>query len=281
MQKKTSLYIKNLHGDNMPADLRFIPSDERKPLVIFSHGFKGFKDWGCFPYLLEKLADSGFFCVSFNFSYNGTGGKPEDQSEFSRLDLFAKNTFTRELDDLGSVIDFLDNNRSDFEYDFDKLCLLGHSRGGGISILKAGEDKRVKKLAVLASVSSFDRYSVTLKEKWKEAGYFEVLNARTNQVMRMNYGLIEDLEKNLSRLDIRKAASSLDIPVLFVHGMQDITVDYSNAEDLNSRSNKNITRLELIENTGHTFGAVHPFQGTTPALEEVIGFLNGFFGEKE
>ena len=281
MQKKTSLYIKNRHGDNMPADIRFIPSDERKPLVIFSHGFKGFKDWGCFPYMLERLADAGFFCVSFNFSYNGTGGKPEEQSEFSRLDLFAKNTFTRELDDLGSVIDFLYDNQSEYEYDFEKLFLLGHSRGGGISILKAGEDKRVKKLAVLASVSSFDRYSETLKEKWKDAGYFEVLNARTNQVMRMNYGLIEDLEKNLSRLDIRKAASSLDIPVLFVHGMQDITVDYSNAEDLYSRSNKNNTRLQLIENTGHTFGAVHPYQGTTPALEEVIECLTGFFREKE
>lgn len=279
MQEKVTLYIRNGHGDSMPADFRFVDSKQSKPLVVFSHGFKGFKDWGCFPYLLERLADAGFFCVSFNFSYNGTGETPEEQSEFSRLDLFAKNTFSRELDDLGCVIDFLDSERDNYAYDFDKLFLLGHSRGGGISILKAGEDRRVKKLAVLASVNSFDRYSDTLKKKWKEAGYFEVLNARTNQVMRMNYTLIEDLEKNLRRLDIRRAAESLQIPVLLIHGTQDLTVDYSNAEDLYSRSNKDAVRLKLIDNTGHTFGAVHPFEGITAALEEVINSLTGFFGD--
>ncbi len=277
MANKLSLYIENKHGDKMPADFRFNQSGEKKPLIVFSHGFKGFKDWGCFPYMMERLADAGFFCVSFNFSYNGTGEDPKDQIDFTRLDLFAKNTFSRELDDLGSVIDYLDANRNSYEYDFDELYLLGHSRGGGISILKAGEDDRVKKLAVLASVNSFDRYSDILKQKWKEAGFFEVLNSRTNQVMRMNYDLIDDLEKNLQRLDIRKAIENIQVPTLLVHGMQDITVDYSNGEDLFSRSDKSHTFFRLIENTGHTFGAVHPYEGTTKALEEVIEILTGFF----
>jgi hypothetical protein len=279
MHKKISLFIQNTHGDKMPADFRYIDSGERRPLIVFSHGFKGFKDWGCWPYMLERLADAGFFCVSFNFSYNGTGESPEEQSEFSRLDLFSRNTFSRELDDLGCVIDYLEQREDEYGYSFSKLYLLGHSRGGGISILKAGEDRRVKMLAVLASVSSFDRYSEALKKKWKEAGFFEVLNARTQQVMRMNYDLIDDLEKNIDRLDIRKAVSSLQIPSLFVHGMQDITVDYSNAEDLYSRSNKQHTYLHLIDNTSHTFGAVHPFEGTTKALEEVTDVLVRFFKE--
>lgn len=277
MINKISTFIENRHGDKMPADFRFVESDSKKPLVVFSHGFKGFKDWGCFPYMMDRLAEAGCFCVSFNFSYNGTGEEPKDQSEFTRLDLFAKNTFTRELDDLGSVIDFLASNRESYDYDFDSLALLGHSRGGGISILKAGEDERVKKLAVLSSVNSFDRYSDVLKQKWKEAGFFEVLNSRTNQVMRMNYDLIDDLERNISRLNIQKAIESMNIPVLFVHGMQDITVDYSNGEDLYSRSNKSLTSFKLIENTGHTFGAVHPYEGTTKALEEVVDTLIKFF----
>lgn len=104
------------------------------------------------------------------------------------------------------MIDFLESNRDSYEYDFDSLALLGHSRGG-ISILKAGEDERVKKLAVLASVNSFDRYSDVLKQKWKEAGFFEVLNSRTNQVMRMNYDLIDDLEK-IFNVSIFKRRSS-------------------------------------------------------------------------
>jgi pimeloyl-ACP methyl ester carboxylesterase len=279
MINKISTFISNRHGDRMPADFRFIASEKKMPLVVFSHGFKGFKDWGCFPYMMERLAEAGFFCVSFNFSYNGTGEEQKDQSDFTRLDLFAKNTFTRELDDLGSVIDFLELNSDSYNYDFGSLALLGHSRGGGISILKTGEDDRVKKLAVLASVNSFDRYSDVLKQKWKEAGFFEVLNSRTNQVMRMNYDLIDDLERNINRLNIQKAIESINVPVLYVHGMQDITVDYSNAEDLYSRSNKSLTGIRLIENTGHTFGAVHPYEGTTKALEEVIDALIGFFKE--
>lgn len=263
----------------MPADFRFLQNGVRKPLIVFSHGFKGFKDWGCFPYMMERLASAGFFSVSFNFSYNGTGILPDEQADFTRLDLFAKNTFSRELDDLGDVLDYLRDHASEYEYDFDRLYLLGHSRGGGISILKAGEDRRVKKLAVLASVSAFDRYSDVLKKKWKEAGFFEVLNARTNQVMKMDYTLIEDLERNADRLDIRKAIGSLEIPVLLVHGTQDVTVDYSNGEDLKARSNRADTRLKLIDHSGHTFGAVHPYNGTTPALETVIGELADFFAE--
>lgn len=277
---KKSLKIKNVHNDNLITDVRYIePENEKKPLVIFCHGFKGFKDWGCFPYMMEKIADAGNLAVSFNFSYNGTGEDEKDQSDFTRLELFAKNTFSRELDDLGSVIDFFAKNENEFKYDPQNITLIGHSRGGGIAILKTAEDKRVKRLIVLASVCNFDRYSDVLKKKWKEVGYFEVMNSRTNQIMRMNYDLIEDIEKNKIRLDIQKAISEIDIPALIIHGIQDITVDYSNAEDLYSRSKKDKTELVLIENTGHTFGAVQPYAGTTKALEEAITLVLDFLGK--
>lgn len=279
---KVSIKIKNIHGDDLNADLRFIPSEKKLPLVIFCHGFKGFKDWGCFPYMMDKLAAENNFCVSFNFSYNGTGDKEEEQSEFTRLDLFARNTFSRELDDLGSVIDYLFEHEDEYNYNTDDLTLIGHSRGGGAVILKTAEDVRVKKLITLASVNNFDRYTDSLKKKWKEIGYLEVLNSRTNQMMRQNYSLIEDLEKNYGRLNIQKAITLIDVPLMLIHGMQDLSVDYSNSEDLytrhveNNESIKQKTELILIENTGHTFGAVHPFAGTTKALEEVITFILDF-----
>jgi len=282
--KKISIKIKNRHGDELNTDLRFTESQEKQPLVILCHGFKGFKDWGCFPYMMDKLAEENYFCVSFNYSYNGTGEREEEQSDFTRLDLFAKNTFTRELDDLGSVIDhfFENKNSSDYGYDTNNVTLIGHSRGGGIAILKTAEDKRVAKLIALSTVNNFDRYSDALKSKWKEAGFFEVMNSRTNQMMRMDYTLMEDIENNPDRLDIQKAITKISVPVLFIHGEQDITVDYSNAEDLYSRrievypELKDSTILSLIKNTGHTFGAVHPFAGTTDALENVIKLISGF-----
>ncbi|MEO8446145.1 MAG: alpha/beta hydrolase [bacterium] len=285
--KKVTIKIKNCYGDNLNTDLRFPEAGTKLPLVIFCHGFKGFKDWGCFPYMLDKITSENFFTVAFNFSYNGTGDSENDQSDFTRLELFAKNTFSRELDDLRSVIDFLFENKDDYNFDVNNITLIGHSRGGGIAILKTAEDTRIKKLIVLSSVNSFNRYSNVLKNKWKEAGYFEVMNSRTNQMMRMDYTLIEDLEKNSERLDIQNAITKIYAPVLLVHGTQDITVDYSNAEDLYARrieahpELKDKTEIVLIEKTGHTFGAVHPYQGTTVALEEVItltlDFLNKSF----
>ncbi|MDQ3193459.1 MAG: alpha/beta hydrolase, partial [Bacteroidota bacterium] len=178
--------------------------------------------------------------------------------------------------DLGCVIDYLFENKDNYNYDLNNVSLIGHSRGGGIAILKTAEDKRITKLIVLASVNSFDRYSEVLKKKWKEAGYFEVLNARTNQMMRLNYTLIEDLEKNNERLDIQNAITKVNIPTLIIHGTQDITVDYSNGEDLHARSNKDKTKLILLENTGHTFGAVHPFEGSTKAWEQAITLILDF-----
>jgi dipeptidyl aminopeptidase/acylaminoacyl peptidase len=279
---KEVLKIKNKHGDNLNTDFRYNPDSDKLPLVIFCHGFKGFKDWGCFPYMLDKIASENNFCVSFNFSYNGTGDKEDEQSDFTRLDLFAENTFTRELDDLGSVIDFLFAHKDEYNYDEENITLIGHSRGGGTVILKTTEDKRIKKLIALSTVNNFDRYTDSLKNKWKEKGYLEVLNSRTNQMMRQNYTLIEDLEKNQQRLDIQKAIKMIDVPLLLIHGTQDLSVDYSNSEDLYSRhiekneSAMEKTELILIENTGHTFGAVHPFAGTTKALEEVITFILDF-----
>ncbi|MBL0107585.1 MAG: prolyl oligopeptidase family serine peptidase [Ignavibacteria bacterium] len=277
---KVSLKIKNKTGDDLITDFRFPESGtEKLPLVILCHGFKGFKDWGCFPYMMERIAEEGNFAVSFNFSYNGTGENDFDQSDFTRLDLFAENTFSRELDDLGSIIDYLFENKDKYNYDKGNITLTGHSRGGGIAILKTAEDKRISKLVVLSSVCNFDRYSDTLKKKWKEVGYFEVINSRTNQMMRLNYTLIEDLIKNKERLDIQKAISEITVPVMIIHGAQDITVDYSNAEDLYSRSDKDKTKLFLIENTGHTFGAVQPFEGTTKALEEVLTLIEDFLSK--
>ena len=277
---KVSLKIKNKTGDDLITDFRFPESGtEKLPLVILCHGFKGFKDWGCFPYMMERIAEEGNFAVSFNFSYNGTGENDFDQSDFTRLDLFAENTFSRELDDLGSIIDHLFENKDKYNYDKGNITLTGHSRGGGIAILKTAEDKRISKLVVLSSVCNFDRYSDTLKKKWKEVGYFEVINSRTNQMMRLNYTLIEDLVKNKERLDIQKAISEITVPVMIIHGAQDITVDYSNAEDLYSRSDKEKTKLFLIENTGHTFGAVQPFEGTTKALEEVLTLIEDFLSK--
>lgn len=273
--------IKDSSGDTLNIDLRYTESNKGKlPLLVFCHGFKGFKDWGCFPYMLDSISANKICCVSFNFSFNGVDNEKDNPALFDKLDLFAKNTFSRELDDLGDVIDWLESEQKNYNYDFNNLTLAGHSRGGGIAILKTAEDSRIKKMITLASVAEFNRYGEETLKRWKEEGFIEALNTRTRQKMRMNYTLIEDLEKNRERLSIVNAMKRIKVPALIIHGKEDLAVDYSDAEVLLDAGSKKFlsdsTALKLYEKTGHTFGAVHPFAGTTKALENVIRDIVSF-----
>ena len=280
MVNKTNITLNKSGGKIIDTDcFHTVTPGEKHPIVVFSHGFKGFKDWGGFPYMMQKIAGSGYTAVSFNFSFNGTD--KEHPAEFTRLDLFAQNTFSVELNDLKTVLDYFYEEADSYNIDTNKIALIGHSRGGGISVIKASEDKRVKVLITLSSVSHFDRYADEHKKKWKETGYFEVLNTRTNQMMRLNSTLLDDLEQNKQRLDIVSAAGRLEIPYLIIHGKEDLSVRFSEAEEIYKNSNKKITELFPVENTGHTFGTVHPFIGTTKAFDtvtdKIISFLDVCF----
>ena len=71
------------------------------PLVILAHGFKGFMDWGPWPWLGARLAEQGIAMLRFNFSHNGIGPEPEQFTEFDR---FQANTFTREVAEMGAAL---------------------------------------------------------------------------------------------------------------------------------------------------------------------------------
>ena len=248
-----------------------------QPLLIFAHGFKGFKDWGGFPYMCEKLSENGFTVLSFNFSHNGV--EESAPMDFTRLDLFAENTHSIELNDLDAVIKFIPHleEKHPGKLDIKKVGLIGHSRGGGLSVITAAEHPEIKALVTLAAVADFNRYTVEQKKRWREKGYIEMPNMRTNQLMKMNVTLLDDIEKNSERLSIVNAAGRLNIPWLIIHGKEDLSVKFTDAEKLFAASNRDKTELKIINNTGHTFGVEHPFKGTTNAFEEVINTTSDFF----
>ncbi len=274
--EKINLQIKNEAGMEIDIDCRFHRSDSALPIIIFCHGFKGFKDWGGFPYMMEKLAEAGFCSVSFNFSLNGVS--KENPAEFTKPENFAANTFTQELNDLKAVVDFFRKRAANYNADENRIGLMGHSRGGGTALLYAASDPRIKAAATLASVSSFDRYGRESKKKWRKNGFLEIENSRTGQIMRLNITLLDDIEKNSESLDIKEAVSKINVPLLIIHGKEDLSVKYREAEELYENSDKTKTELLLIENAGHTFGVVHPFGGTAKPFEIAIERVIKFFG---
>ena len=184
----------------------FIPEKEEKlPLVIFAHGYKGYKDWGAWNLMAEKFAKNGFYFVKFNFSHNGTS--LEHPSDFADLESFAQNNYSKELSDLNFVIEyFSQDNRVDAE----NITLIGHSRGGGISIVSASANSKIKNLITLASVYTLNRFPIGEKlEEWKNQGVYYNYNSRTKQQMPHDIQFLEDYLANEQRFSVEKAAKKL------------------------------------------------------------------------
>ncbi len=277
MRHSGNITLQGKHGKPILVDATYQETGRPKPIVVFSHGFKGFKDWGHFNLVAQEFARAGFVFVKFNFSHNGT--TPEQPTDFADLEAFGHNNFSIELDDLGQAIDWTLSDRTlSTEIDPERLYLLGHSRGGGITILKAGEDARVKKVVTWASVGEFGRFwGAAVLAKWKADGVMYIDNSRTNQRMPMYYTTYENFYANEARLDIPAAMARLTVPTMVVHGTDDVVVDFTAAEKLVAL-NANASLLPIPDGN-HTFNARHPFTETSlpePAASVVratIGFL--------
>jgi len=273
--------FRSSEGEKLRADLRYKENGIKKPVIIFIHGFKGFKNWGPFPYVCERMADAGFVSIAFNFSHNGVG---DDLLNFTELDRFAENTFTRELGEVSDVIAQimkLENIPIDeSEILNEVIALHGHSRGAATAILSAPHHRMIRAVAAWAPVSHFNRYTERQMDEWREKGYAEMLNARTGQTMRLNVTLLDDIENHKGLLDIpalAKMMTSQEKALLMIAGSEDLTAKPEESHAIYNETTKQFSELHILSNTGHTLGAEHPFAGTTPALESAIEITINFF----
>ena len=189
-------------------DAFFNQDGNSKPIVIFCHGYKGFKDWGAWDLVAESFKKAGLFFIKFNFSHNG--GTMKNPIDFPDLEAFAENNYSKELDDLDAILNRVYSDDFKYKNEINKrnITLIGHSRGGGISIIKASEDSRVTTLISWASVSGFGKRTSTTGDlnQWKKDGVKYVLNGRTKQQMPHNYQFYLDYKANEERLSIEAAA---------------------------------------------------------------------------
>jgi pimeloyl-ACP methyl ester carboxylesterase len=266
-----NLLIEGKHSKPIVTDVFYEETNQPKKIVVFCHGYKGFKDWGAWNLMAEAFSNAGFFFIKFNFSHNG--GTLEQPIDFPDLEAFGNNNYTKELDDLESVIDWIATN-ADFksEVDINDISIIGHSRGGGIVLLKANEDARVKKAISLAGVSDYkSRFPKKEKfQEWAEKNVYFVKNGRTHQEMPHFYQFYQDFQKNEQRLHIQKATQNLKIPFLIIHGNKDTSVSIKEAENLHKWNPK--SSFQTIENADHVFNVSHPWKQETVSeeLEEVI-----------
>ena len=246
-----------------------------RPVVVICHGFKGFMEWGFFPYLAELLAERGFATVRFNLT--GAGMRPGDD-RVTDLEAFRENTFSRELAETLAVLAALEEIAPG-HVDPSRLGLLGHSRGGGTALLAAAHPawrERIAALVTWAAVSTFDRAGAAEKEQWRRRGELTVVNTRTGQELPLGLTLLEDYEAHRADLDLLAAAGRRSAPWLIVHGEEDESVPVAEARPLHAAAAPPRDLL-LVPGAGHTFGAKHPFAGPTPYLIEAINATQTWF----
>ncbi len=241
--------------------------------VVLVHGFKGFARFAFLPYLADRLAAAGLTTVSYNNSGSGIG---DDLETFTDLEAFAENSYTRELRDLQLVLAESKRRR----WIGAQCGLFGHSRGGGIALLEAASDPRVRALVTWAAISTVARWSDDEVARWRERGWLDVPNSRTGQVMRIGTGLLDDvIEHQDGRLDIPSAAGTLLCPWLIVHGDADESVPFSEAERLHAASDERAALLR-VPGASHTFNVAHGMTVPSPQLSEAVEATVRFFVER-
>jgi dipeptidyl aminopeptidase/acylaminoacyl peptidase len=246
-----------------------------QPAVVICHGFKGFMEWGFFPYLGTLLAERGFVAVRFNVS--GSGMRPGEDL-VGDPEGFRANTHGREVADFLAVLDATGETIAPGRVDRSRIGIFGHSRGGGNAVLVAARSlwwERLRAVVTWAAVSTFDRYTPEQKSAWRRDGEIPVVNARTGQQLALGAALLEELETR-EDLDILAAAPEVRAPWLIVHGEEDESVPAAEAGRLAGAA-RAPHELLLIPGANHTFGARHPFAGPTRELIEAMNATQRWF----
>jgi pimeloyl-ACP methyl ester carboxylesterase len=278
MKFERNIILEGKHNKPILVDVCYRSNNSFKPIVIFCHGYKGFKDWGAWNIMAETFAKAGFYFIKFNFSYNG--GTVEQPIDFPDLIAFGNNNYTKELDDLDTVLNWVcENPILITKSDTNNITLLGHSRGGGIVSIKAEEDSRVKTLITLASVSDFKiRFNENSEafKIWKKTGVKFVENGRTKQQMPHYFQFYKNFIENKDRLTIKRAVSNLKTSHLIIHGSDDTSVSVEEAKSLHKWNSK--SKLEIIEGANHVFGTCHPWKNDSLSnnLQKVINVILAF-----
>jgi len=280
MNRTKNIIITGAAGKPIALDIFFKEDGVEKPVLIYAHGFNGFKDWGNFDLVAARFANTGFALVKFNFSHNGTTA--EQPETFADLEAFGNNNYSKQLEDLLCVTNWVCNESNPYKeaMDTNRIYLAGHSMGGGIAILFASEDSRIKKLVTWAAISEcktpWGSWPKERLQEWQQSGVQYYSNTRTNQQLPLYYQLYQDYQLHEHRLHIENAAKKLTIPLLICHGTLDIAVPVEKAHQLQQWQPS--AKLFTVE-SNHVFDRQHPWvvtylpEAMEAVLQQTISFL--------
>lgn len=261
------------------------PSPAAKPrgTVLIGHGFKGYKDYGLLPRLADAVAAAGWTAARFNFSHSGM---TEPEGPFSRPDLFALDTWNKQVHDWHALADAARADGLGGPPAAGPVVFFGHSRGGLSALLAAARATAgARPAAVIAAAAPADAHRLGEADAaaLRAGQAVDSPSGRTGQTLRVMPGWLLEQDADPANHDPVRAAAALGeagVPLLLVHGDQDATVAPADASRLAEAAAAG-TRPVLVAGGDHVFGAPNPMPagaevpGATAALfEAVCGFLD-------
>jgi len=280
MTDVTSWTIEGADGEPIPGDTHR-PAGDAAGVIVIAHGFKGYKDYGMFPRVAARLAEAGFLAHRFNFSHSGMTNNIET---FERPDLFERDTWNRQVDDLKAVVNAIHDGR--IEGSGHPFILFGHSRGGATVLLAAGRAANDASfpapagIATAAAPDTLNRLSDDEERQLMERGYLESPSSRTGQILRIGREWLEEMRADPKGHDLANLVPRITAPILIIHGENDPTVPVECAERLAVMASSAVKIVRIGgEHADHVFNTPNPLpddQPEGPELARLISELTDF-----
>ena len=216
--------------------------------LIIAHGFKGYKDYGLFPWLAMTAASSGAVSHGFNFSHSGmlAGDGP-----FERTDLFEKDTWNKQVEDLQAVVSYCRDEAL-------PTILMGHSRGGVACLLATGRGViQVDHVVTLSAPCTCNPLSEEMRQTLIADGYIESPSSRTDQMLHVGRCFLDEQLQEPEAHDLLKLVEAIDVPVTVIHGTDDQTVAVESGAAIVKAAKK--ATFIAVAGGNHVFNTPNPF----------------------
>ena len=196
------------------------------PTIVLVHGWNRNLD-RLVPYI-KQLYGKGYNLLAFDSRNHGSS----DLDGFSSMLKFAE--------DISASIDFIEHQSC---VDNDKIGVIGLSIGGSASVYASAHDKRIKKVVAVGAFanpedimsSEFNKRNVPAPLVWMFLKYVQFR-------IRTSFREIAPVNNIMNS----------DATILLVHGTEDETVPFREAEKLLKASDKNRVKLLPLPGSGHS-----------------------------
>jgi pimeloyl-ACP methyl ester carboxylesterase len=208
-----------------------------KDLVVIGHGVTGHKDRPFHVALAAGLARAGIPALRISWPGNGdSAGR------------FADSTITKEVADLGAILDALGGWR---------ITYAGHSMGAAVGVLRAARDPRIRRLISLAGMVHVRAFA--------EHHFGRLTPGRDLMWDKPGLVLSSAYMADLRQIDsTAPQAEKISVPWLLVHGTNDSVVPLQDSRDAFARPT-GPKELVVLDGADHVWEP-----GFTPRMVETV-----------